>query len=179
MTPRLVDTPVLETERLRLRAPEGVDAASWAAMAVTDRARYIGGPLSLPLAYRAWGHVIGHWCMYGCGSFVLERKSDGHVIGHVGPWTPQGWPERELGWVIWDVDAEGMGYAFEAVTAARSHAFHDLGWETAVSYIDADNTRSIALAERLGAKRDETAARPDNDWPAVLVYRHSVPEIAA
>jgi RimJ/RimL family protein N-acetyltransferase len=58
----------------------------------------------------------------------------------------------------------------------RAHAFRDLGWTTAVSYIDPDNARSIALAERLGAVRDRGARQPVFDKPC-LVYRHS-PEAA-
>jgi RimJ/RimL family protein N-acetyltransferase len=39
-----------------------------------------------------------------------------------------------------------------------------------VSYIDRNNSRSIALAERLGAVPDPDAATPDNSDD--LVYRH-------
>ena len=60
-----------------------------------------------------------------------------------------------------------------AAEAARTHVFETLGWDTAVSYIDPQNARSIALAERLGAVRDDSAARPH---PDDLVYRHPKPE---
>ncbi|MCP4820480.1 MAG: GNAT family N-acetyltransferase, partial [Shimia sp.] len=43
------------------------------------------------------------------------------------------------------------------------------------SYIDPPNAPSIRLAEKLGAVRDDTAARPD---PNDLVYRH-MPEARA
>ncbi len=54
----------------------------------------------------------------------------------------------------------------------RRHAYEDLGWETAVSYIDPANARSIALAERLGCTRDDAA---DRVHPDDLVYRHPSP----
>ena len=73
---------------------------------------------------------------------------------------------------MWDPAAEGKGYAFEAAQAARAHAFDVLGWETAVSYIDPGNARSIELAERLGAVRDPEAA-PFHEGD--LVFRHSAP----
>jgi len=66
--------------------------------------------------------------------------------------------------------AEGQGIGYEAAIAIRRYVFRDLGWDTAVSYIDQDNTRSIRLAERLGAVLDTEAARPA---PKDLVYRHS------
>jgi len=176
MTIRLSDTPVIQTERLRLRAPEGRDVGGWTGLAVSDRARFIGGPLKPAQAFRAWGHVIGHWCLRGFGSFVIERKSDGEAIGQCGPWYPEGWPEREIGWVIWSPSDEGKGLAFEAAAATRDHAFRDLGWDSAVSYIDPRNRRSIALAERLGARRDTEAAAPGENEPKALVYRHPRPE---
>ena len=175
MIPHLAGTPTFETERLILRGPEGADWEGWAALAVSDRAQFIGGPYTRPLAFRAWGHVIGQWAIRGFGSFVCVDKATGRAIGHVGPWFPEGWPEKELGWTIWDPGFEGGGYAFEAVTRVREHAYRDLGWTTAVSYIDAPNTRSIALAERLGAWRDPDADLPDKDDPPVLVYRHPGP----
>ena len=177
MTPHLAGTPTLETERLILRGPEGRDWEGWAELACTNRAQYIGGPYTRPLAFRAWGHVIGQWVIRGFGSFVCVDKATGKAIGHVGPWYPEGWPEKELGWTIWDPAYEGSGYAHEAVTRAREYAYRELGWTTAVSYIDKPNVRSIALAERLGATLDQTAEAPHYESPPVLVYRHPAPEV--
>ncbi|TMV69267.1 GNAT family N-acetyltransferase, partial [Thioclava sp. BHET1] len=83
---------------------------------------------------------------------------------------------REMGWSLWSAEGEGRGYAREAARAVIAHAFGPLGWDTAVSYIAPDNARSIALAERLGAIRDDSAAHP-GDTPC-LVYRHPKPEAA-
>ena len=170
--PHLADTPVLETERLILRAPRGGDSGVWDAFARTERSRYMGGPYSARDSWRAFANVIGHWVLRGWGEFAFCRKGSEVPLGNAGPWFPEGWPEREIGWAVWDPAAEGRGYAFEAAQAARAHAFEVLGWETAVSYIDPANARSIALAERLGAARDHAASRPD---PDDLVYRHAAP----
>ncbi|MEZ5884221.1 MAG: hypothetical protein R3D53_10315 [Paracoccaceae bacterium] len=51
----------------------------------------------------------------------------------------------------------------------REWARHVRRLETLVSYVDPGNDRSRRLAERLGAARDEKAARQD---PQDLVYRH-------
>jgi RimJ/RimL family protein N-acetyltransferase len=175
MTVTLAGTPVLTTERLVLRAPRQGDFEPWAEMAASDRARFIGGPLDRTLAWRALGHLTGHWIHRGFGMFVFAAKTAPDVpLGMAGPWFPEGWPEHEIGWTLWAAGAEGRGYAFEAATAARAHAFRDLGWRTAVSYIAPENARSIALALRLGAVRDETAAHPGTE--PCLVYRHPVPE---
>jgi RimJ/RimL family protein N-acetyltransferase len=174
----LAPTPVLTTERLILRAPQGGDFAAWSAFATSDRALFIGGPHDRQGAWRAWGHVIGHWAMRGYGMFVFAgRDAAATPLGMAGPWYPEGWPEREIGWTLWSGAGEGKGFAREAAEAARDHVFAALGWDTAVSYIRPDNSRSIALAERLGAVQDRAAACPEGK--ACLVYRHQRPEVSA
>ena len=63
--------------------------------------------------------------------------------------------------------------AFRRWHAARGYAYGTLGWPTAVSYVDAENHRSCALARRLGAREDPAAPRPGPDG---LVFRHPSPE---
>ena len=173
LIPTLADTPVLETERLILRAPQRGDYPAWAEFVSSDRARFIGGPLDAGPAWRTMGHLTGHWVHRGFGMFIFSRKSAPETpIGMTGPWFPEGWPEQEIGWSLWSA-AEGCGYAFEAACAARDYAFSDLGWPTAVSYINRNNNRSIALAARLGAVPDPDAATPDSSDD--LVYRHPTP----
>jgi RimJ/RimL family protein N-acetyltransferase len=177
MTPHLAGTPVLETERLTLRAPGLQDWEGFRDFILSDRASFVRSPgLDEGKVWRAYGHVIGHWPLRGFGSFVYCLKGTDRAIGHCGPWYPLGWPEREIGWTVWNPAAEGKGYAFEAARATVLHAFRDLRWDTAVSYIDPGNARSIALAERLGACLDPDA-RPNE--PGHLVYRHPRPEIPA
>ena len=173
MTPHVADTPVLETERLTLRAPAPQDWPAFAAFYATDRAQFVGGPVDARKAWRAFGHVIGHWVLRGFGSFIVARRGSDAAIGLVGPWFPEGWPEREIGWTLWDTALQGTGIAHEAAAAARAHAFRELGWQTAVSYVDPANARSIALATRLGAVRDTAAPTPDGD--DTLVFRHPGP----
>ncbi len=172
MTPALANTPILETRRLVLRAPEPGDWPDFDAFLASPRADFIrSGDYALGQTWRAFGHVIGHWVLRGFGNFVFTLKGSGRALGMAGPWFPAGWPEREIGWTVWTPEAEGKGYAFEAARAARAFAFDALGWDTAVSYIDPANARSIALAERLGAARDDAARHPAGDRPC-LVYRH-------
>lgn len=174
MTPRLVDTPVLETPRLTLRAPAARDWPLWRDFAMSERAEFIGGPYTNETAWRAFGHVIGMWVLRGFGSFVFTAKGDGTALGMTGPWFPEGWPELEIGWTVWSAEVEGTGLAFEAALATRGYAYEVLGWPGAVSYIDHGNERSVALAKRMGCVLDEAAATP-GDKPA-YVYRHPAPD---
>lgn len=168
-------TPVLTTPRLTLRAPQASDWPAFRAFALDARSAFVRMPdFDEGKAGRAFGHVIGMWVMRGYGQFVFCDRGTGEPLGMCGPWHPVDWPEAEIGWSIWVAAAEGRGLAFEAVQAARAHAFEALGWTTAVSYIDPDNARSIRLAERLGAMRDADAAHPHPAEPC-LVYRHPHP----
>lgn len=148
------DVPRLETERLILRAidPER-DFEPWAAFHADAAAtRYVGGPLDRPNAWRKMCTTIGHWCVRGFGFFSLEEKSSGHWVGRVGGHYPEGWPDREIGWMIVPA-AWGKGYAPEAAAAAMDWVFEELGWERAVHLIDADNAASVRVAEKLGSRR--------------------------
>lgn len=170
MTIALTGTPVLTTERLILRAPGPQDWPLWRDFIATDRARFVGGPVGPDKAWRAFGHVIGHWVLRGFGSFVFCARGGDRALGLTGPWFPEGWPEPEIGWTLWDSTREGQGYAAEAATAALGHAFRTLGWTTAVSYIAPDNTRSQALARRLGAVPEPQSPTPAGD--PVIAWRH-------
>ena len=172
--PALTGTPVLDTARLRLRAPVPEDWPTYRDFALSDRARYVRPPdVDAERAWRMFAGMIGHWVLRGWGSFVFTLKANDRPLGMVGPWFPEGWPEREILWMIWDSAAEGKGYVTEAVTATLGHAFGALGWETAVSYIDPANTASIRLAERLGAQPDPGAPTSRlAESPTLIVYRH-------
>ena len=172
MTVALSNTPILHTDRLTLRAPGPQDWPAFRDFFASSRSSFLRAdtPMTEAKSWRAFCHVIGSWVARGYGSFIFTAKDSDAALGLTGPWHPIDWPEQELGWMVWVAGAEGKGYAFEAARAAREHAFRDLGWKTAVSYIDVGNARSVALAERLGAVRDDAAAYP-GDVPC-LVYRH-------
>lgn len=175
--PALVNTPVIETERLILRAPRLADYEPFVDFSLTERARFVRpAEYDRWKAWRSFGHIVGHWVLRGFGLFLIEERATGTALGMAGPWFPEGWPEREIGWSIWPEEAEGRGFAREAALAARGFAYRSLGWRTAVSYIDPENARSIALAERLGAVRDPAAGHPGT--APCLVFRHPAPEVA-
>jgi len=174
----LSDTPVLETDRLTLRAPVGGDWKAFEPFAVSERAWGIGGPLTSPNAWRMFCHGVGHWVARGFGMFVYCRKGEDRALGMCGPWRPVGWPENEIGWMVWDPAQKGKGLAREAAARTRDFAFDVLGWQTAVSYIMKGNDRSVALAKRLGAVLDPSAETMEITTPGleIEVYRHPKPE---
>ncbi|MEM7668325.1 MAG: GNAT family N-acetyltransferase [Pseudomonadota bacterium] len=170
----MIEAPVIETERLVLRGPNSRDTEAVMAFLMSERAEYIGRNASRAEAWRTFAMHIGHWTIRGFGLWAVTARDDDRILGMVGLWSPEGWPEKELGWTVLD-GAQGRGIAHEAAVAARDYAYDALGWTTAVSYIDPDNERSIRLAERLGAVLDPDAAFPDFDGDPCLVYRHPGP----
>lgn len=167
-------TEVLDTERLIMRKPNASDWPAARDFYMSERSSMAGGNIDEGKAWRQFAAIIGHWDIRGYGLAAVVQKADDQTVGLVGQWHPGDWPEAELGWVLFE-GAEGKGIAFEAATAARSYAYDTLKWNTAVSYIAKENARSIALAERLGAKLDESATQPHPDRPC-LIYRHPSPE---
>jgi RimJ/RimL family protein N-acetyltransferase len=145
--------PRIETARLVLRPPRAGDFGAWAEfMADEQAARFIGGPMSRPAAWRGFLTVAGAWSIQGFGMFSVIERETGLWVGRLGPWMPEGWPGPEVGYGIvrsrW-----GRGYATEGAAAAIDWALDALGWSEVIHCIDPANVASIRVAERLGARR--------------------------
>lgn len=169
----MIEIPRIETERLVLRAPRAEDFGAVAAYLASERARFIGGPYERRRAWREFAASVGAWILQGIGYWAVEERGGGGLVGAVGLQRPVEFPEDELGWDLLE-EFEGRGYATEAARAARDWALGPRGLPTLVSYIDHANARSIRVAERLAAVRDDAAARPEGE--DCLVYRHTAPE---
>lgn len=143
----------LETERLILRLPEATDFDGYAEMmGDPEVARFIGGALSRPAAWRKFLQMPGAWMLQGFGMFAVVHKASGQWLGQLGPWQPEGWPGTEVGWSL-RRSAWGHGYATEAAAAAIDWAFAQLGWSEVIHCIDPANHASQAVAQRLGSQR--------------------------
>lgn len=83
-----------------------------------------------------------------------------------------------MSWLLAGEEHEKQGFMTEACRGVLTHLFGSLGWTSAVSYIDPENTASLAVATRLGATLDPAAAKPAA-LAHCLAYRHHPPEAAA
>jgi len=156
---------MIKTERLMLRMPSNDDWPAYRDYRLSPRSTAPGEDIGM--VWTLFAALFGHWTLRGFGRFIATLN--GRAIGHFGPYRPEGHPEGELTWTLWDAGLEGKGYAFEATQATRDHVFGPLGWTTSISYIDPVNRRSQALASRLGAVRDPLAACP---YDGFQVWRH-------
>ena len=148
--------PILETPRLVLRGFRLNDLDAYAAMCADEEVmRYIGsgGTVGRDVAWRHMALFLGSFALLGYGMWAVERRSDGALIGRAGFLDPEGWPGCELGWLL-AREAWGQGYALEAARAALQFGRRERGLRGVISLIRPDNQRSIALAERLGARNN-------------------------
>jgi RimJ/RimL family protein N-acetyltransferase len=172
MTGTSVHIPTVETERLRLRAPMSSDFAAYAAFRSSDRTKVLGGPNSRAEAFHMLCGLVGHWHIRGYGRWMVADCNTDAPLGIVGIYFPEDWPEPEIGWSVFD-HAEGKGIAHEAAVAARDYAYRVLGWTTIISLIVQDNTRSAALARRMGCEKDGQFDHPT--YGAMDIWRHLPP----
>jgi RimJ/RimL family protein N-acetyltransferase len=156
----------LETERLILRKPEAGDRDGYAEMwGDPEVVRFLGGRTQTPDEVPAGiERMLKQWDRHDVGLFSVLRKEDERVVGRVGYllWDSERWVnamheeleeplELEIGWVVartfWN-----EGYATEAATACRDHAFGSLGRDRVISLIAPENVASIRVAEKIGER---------------------------
>lgn len=175
----------LVSDRLLLRAWRDEDLEPFAALNADPAVmEYLPGLLSRDESDAMAGRIRAHFAEHGFGLWAVEVKAPepAPFIGFVGLWRPT-WtahftPCVELGWrmarAYW-----GKGYATEAAQASMRFGFERLGLDELVALTVPGNSRSRAVMERLGMRRDPA---DDFDHPRIpeghrlrrhLLYRRS------
>ena len=171
MTPApMLNVPVLETERLRLRGQTLADfeasAALWADPIVT---RFISGRPST--REEAWGRFqrhAGHWALKGYGMWVVEDGANGDYLGEIGladfrrDIDPPLADAPEFGWVL-SPTARGKGVASEALAAAIQWAEGHFGPTLMVCIIAPENTASLRVAHKAGFRETRRAVYHESE----------------
>lgn len=156
--------PIVETERLRLRAFRESDLEAQAkVMGDPDVVRHLGGtPFAREDTWRRILMACGLWPLFGFGYWAVERKEDGAYLGQAGfadfkrDMQPsiEGLPE--MGWIFAPY-AQGQGYASEAVRGGLRWADAALAGREIVAIISPANAPSVRVAERTGFSVREEA----------------------
>ncbi|MDU8912937.1 GNAT family N-acetyltransferase [Aestuariicoccus sp. MJ-SS9] len=163
-----VTIPTVETDRLILREQRLSDLDAFVAFFAGDRAQFVGGPCDRVDVWRMFCSGAGHWQLRGYGIWHVADRETGAPMGFTGVLNHIDWPEPELAYTIFD-RYEGKGIAFEAASAARRAAATHFGLTRLISLIAPENTRSQALARRLGAAPErDTEIRGH----ACTIWRH-------
>lgn len=190
----------LRGPRVALRRHRASDAADLFATLEASRARLtlwlrFPNPLQTVEATRDWLiHREAKWLLREALGFAIRHGETQDYLGSVDLHSIA-WERRffALGYWLRD-DAEGQGYMSEAVRLVTDYAFTALNANKVALRCDARNTRSAAVAERLGfvrearlrgeattkdgARADELCyalIRDDPRWPGMEGARESAP----
>ncbi|ASW54644.1 GNAT family N-acetyltransferase [Plantactinospora sp. KBS50] len=171
------DYPV-RTDRLDLRPFEDGDlAALHAYLSRPDVARYLyQGPADdaasraalerkrQPTALRAAGDAL---------NLAVVVRATGRLVGDVLLfWTNAEHRQGEIGYIL-HPDAGRQGYATEAARAMLRLGFDGLGLHRIVGRLDARNTASARVLERLGMRREAHLRENEyvkGEWTDEVVY---------
>jgi|SRR5581483_9086358 len=173
------DIPILETERLHLRAHRVDDfpdsARMWSDPNVT---RYIRDTPFTP--EETWSRLlryIGHWTLLGFGYWAVEEKETGSFVGEVGfadyrrNITPPLDGIPEIGWAL-APQGHGRGFATEAVLAVTAWGDSHFARKRTACIIAPDNLASIRVAVKSGYQEWMRTTYHGN--PTVMYVREAV-----
>ena len=147
--------PALDTPRLFIRGRTLAELESCLAMdRDPDVTRFIKGPWGDPVAHRrfvefrinrAYPPGLGYWSIW-------ERSAPDVFVGWVMLIPDHGvGPDVEIGWRLVRT-AWGRGLASEAARALVQHAFQTVRLARVIADIDARNTASRRVAEKIGMR---------------------------
>jgi RimJ/RimL family protein N-acetyltransferase len=176
---------IAETGRLILREwGEGDAERFYAVMNTPVVMRHLGGLQDRSGWDAAAGRIFGFQRDYGHTFWLVERKSDGELLGFCGlkRVNAEGTDLRgqfEIGWRLRE-SAWGQGYAKEAAVASLDLAFGKFGAPHVVALTIGPNAESQGLMKRLGMSRrqdlDFNDPRFGPDLNPTLVFRISAAE---
>ena len=168
--------PVLETDRLILRSHQAEDYPDCIAMWREPQVvKYTIGSESTP--QRTWLRLLayrGHWSLLGFGYWAVQSKSTGRYIGELGfaDFRRDLYPSingiPEIGWALC-VEAQGHGYATEALRKVVEWGDANLGVSRTVCIVHRENIRSVHLARKLGYST--VLREATDDEPNLLLAR--------
>jgi RimJ/RimL family protein N-acetyltransferase len=168
--------PIIETERLRLRAHTYDDLANCTAMWTDPNVTlYISGtPSTLQKTWSGMLAYVGHWTFMGFGYWLLEEKDSAKFVGEIGladfkrDIAPAMRGAPELGFAL-ATHAHGKGYATEAALAVVAWSDANLSHAKTVCLINPENMRSLRVAEKAGYRVFEQGLF--NEKPALFLER--------
>ena len=162
----------LESERLAIRTPRPGDVDFIASLYASGEVmRYIGAGATLDRAgvERRLAEIAATRKAAWDGLMIATLKAGGERIGRVGLLTTtiDDVAQVEVGWWL-DPAAWGHGYASEAAQALLDYGFDVLALPYVVAIIQPANTRSQAVASRVGLRFDRNTTYRG---VAVAIYR--------
>jgi [ribosomal protein S5]-alanine N-acetyltransferase len=152
----------LETKRLVLRPMLASDFDALLLIFTDPKvmAAFDHPPFTYEQMSRWLNRNLDHQREFGYGLFSVILKETGELIGDCGLEMMEDMGAAELGYDIRS-DHWNQGYATEAATAVRDHAFDVLKLPQLISLIRVGNVASKRVAEKIGMTLAEEFARFD------------------
>lgn len=142
---------MITTDRLVLRSPTEADLADMLTLWSDARVlRHIGRPATREEVWARLLKYAGHWSLFGFGYWMVRDAANGRFLGEAGVAFQQrseGGGDPEAGWAL-SFDAQGKGYASEALGALLAWGDMTFAWPRITCLIGADNAASLRLADR-------------------------------
>jgi RimJ/RimL family protein N-acetyltransferase len=165
----------LETERLSLRPMRRDDTEALQSLFGDPdfMAAFAEAPFDREQMERWVGRNLRHQEAHGYGLYTVVLRSTGQVIGDCGleHMVLDGVPVVELGYDL-RRDLWGQGFATEAASAVRDHAFGKLGLTRLVSLIRVANGASRRVAGKIGMREIRPLRRHDVLYVLYELHRH-------
>ena len=174
--------PLLRTERLLLRRWRPEDSEPFARLNADPQVmEYFPATLTRAQSDELIERIEDSFRSDGFGLWAVEMPGEIELAGFVGlinqkseqlPFAPA----VEVGWRL-SRESWGRGIATEAARASVAFGFGELGLEEIVSFTTVANTRSRAVMERLGMRRDPAedfihpSLEPDHPLAPHVLYR--------
>lgn len=149
--------PVLETERLTLRAIRETDAGEMFGMRSDERVmRFVGRPLAERVedAAALIAVMIDWQSKRDAVTWALTLSGDDRLIGTIGFWRMQKENYRaEIGYML-GADFHGRGLMSEALAAVLSYGFDVMKLHSVEANVNPENAASIRILEKNGFVRE-------------------------
>ena len=111
---------------------------------------------------------IASYKQHGFGLYLVELKGTAEPIGICGLVKRDSLPDADIGYALLPAYWR-KGYAFEATTATKRHAFAVLGHQQLLAIVNPENTNSIRVLEKIGLKFKHMV-RMSPDAPEICLY---------
>ena len=117
---------------------------------------------------------IESYKQHGFGLYLVALKGNGESIGICGLVKRDSLPDADIGYAFLPAYWR-QGYALEATTAIRQHAFTVLGHQQLLAIVNPENASSIRVLEKIGLKF-KRMVRMTDDAPEICLYSSDKPE---
>lgn len=149
----------LFTRRLTLREYRASDFDAYAAHLAEPEATALYGVVDRASARRMFASDMAEWLRRGVGWWAVKLRDSATVVGTVGAFFREPFPEIELGWNTHRAHC-GHGFATEAATEVVRYVFDVRRERRVTALIDPRNAASLRVAAHLGMTFETDADLP-------------------